>query len=207
MPVFPLTPSMMVAPHLRLVSGADAPSDGALVQRGASGDRAALGELYDRHARALFARMARLLGRSAEAEDVVQDAFLQAFRDLGQLREPERFGSWLVGVAVHQAHRRFRRRRLLRRLGLDRGEDDARLEVLARDLDPEQRAELGKVDAILARLTAKVRVAWMLRVVEGYALGEIVELTGASLATVKRRIRRAEVELSRFVAPSTTEEP
>src|SRR5687767_14940757 len=86
-------------------------TDREWVERAQRGERFALQVLYTRHVRAVSARVTRLLARSADAEDVVQDAFMLAFRDLANLADAQRFGGWLMGIAVHQAHRRFRRRR------------------------------------------------------------------------------------------------
>lgn len=169
-----------------------APSDAELVARGVAGERFALQLLYRRHVGRVGERVTRLLARAAEAEDVVQDAFVAAFRDLPKLEEPARFGPWLMRIAVHQAHRRFRRRRLLARLGFDAGVDDA---TLARAVDhtapPDVRAELARLDARLAAIPSALRLAWMLRFVEGCGLEEVAEQCGCSLATAKRRIQGA----------------
>jgi len=146
-------------------------------------------------------RVTRLLARSAEAEDVVQDAFVAAFADLPRLADRSRFAPWLMRIALHQTQRRFRRRRLLARLGLDRGSDDARLEQVADPgLTPDQRLQLRRLDRALARLPVELRLAWMLRHVEGCELSEIAEHCTCSLATVKRRIARADTRLKRSVA-------
>jgi RNA polymerase sigma-70 factor (ECF subfamily) len=173
-----------------------APSDRDLVERALAGERFALQVLYRRHVLAVTERVARLLSRSVEAEDVVQDAFVAAFGDLPRLADPARFSPWLMRIAIHQVHRRFRRRRLLARLGLDRGADDARLEQVADPrLGPEQRTQLGRLDGALARLPVELRMAWMLRYVEGCELAEVADQCGASLATAKRRIQRADARL------------
>ena len=168
-------------------------SDAELVYAALAGRRGAEAELYRRHARTIAAVAARLLGRSADAEDVVQDTFLTAFERIRQLRDPELFRPWLVRITVRHVHRRFRRRRLLRVLGLDRGEDDAALARLAvSPFDTETRAELGKLDAALRALSSQQRVAFMLRHVEGYELTEVASACGASLATIKRWLSRAD---------------
>jgi RNA polymerase sigma-70 factor (ECF subfamily) len=98
-----------------------------------------------------------------------------------------------VRIAISHVHRRFRRRRLLRAFGLDRGHDDATLARLALSpLDTETRSELGRLDAAMADLPAQHRVAFMLRHVEGYELQEIADACDASLATVKRWLARAD---------------
>jgi RNA polymerase sigma-70 factor (ECF subfamily) len=183
-----------VAPVVPLPAGRteSTASDAKLVSLALEGSDFAHHELYRRHVRLVAARVTRLLSRSTEAEDVVQEAFLEAFRDLAGLRDPERFGAWLMGIAVHRAQRQFRRRRLRRRLGLDRQADDAALENLAApESRPELRLELARLDRALSTLGADLRLAWMLRMVEGCELQEVARLCGCSLATAKRRVARA----------------
>jgi RNA polymerase sigma-70 factor (ECF subfamily) len=179
------------SPPLRVVEPER--TDAELVTAAIAGQRAAEAALYRRHARGTAAVVIRLLGRTADAEDVLQDAFVTAFERLAQLRDPAQFRGWLVRIAISHVHRRFRRRRLLRAFGLDRGHDDATLARLALSpLDTETRSELGRLDAAMADLPAQHRVAFMLRHVEGYELQEIADACDASLATVKRWLARAD---------------
>jgi RNA polymerase sigma-70 factor, ECF subfamily len=179
---------------------ADAEQDGDLVNAAREGKRHAQHRLYQRHFPQVYACVARLLGRSADADDVVQDAFVAAFADLHQLTHPERFAAWLRGVAIHQVHRRLRRRRLLQRLGLAHGSADV---TLAQTADPRAgpfvRTMLTQVDHALNQLEPSLRIAWMLRHVEGCALAEVSEQCGTSLATTKRRLKRAEQLLQRYI--------
>jgi RNA polymerase sigma-70 factor, ECF subfamily len=192
---------ILALPRLAAVEGG---SDGELVARALAGERIALQLLYRRHVAPVTERVTRLLARSGEAEDVVQDAFVAAFAELGRLNDPSRFGPWLMRIAVHQAQRRFRRRRLLARLGLDRGQDDARLEqVAAPELSPEERIQLSRLDQALGELPVPLRLAWMLRHVEGCELAEVAEQCRCSLATVKRRITRADEQLRARVHAGT----
>jgi RNA polymerase sigma-70 factor (ECF subfamily) len=165
---------------------------GELAERINRGDAWAEEAFYRRHVAGVTAVVRRLLGNSLDAEDVVQDAFVTAFEIWGQLRDPDQAGRWLLTIAIRKTYRRFRKRRLLRLLGLDRTTDDATLEALGRpDATGEARAELALLDRVLARVSAAERVAWMLRYVEGMSLDEIAETCACSLATAKRRISGA----------------
>lgn len=182
-------------------------TDGELVARARAGERTALQLLYRRHVVPLTDRVTRLLARTGEAEDVVQDAFVAAFAELSRLSDPARFGPWLMRIAVHQAQRRFRRRRLLARLGLDHGQDDARLELVAAPgLSAEQRLQLGRLDHALSELAVPLRLAWMLRYVEGCELAEVADQCRCSLATVKRRIAGADAQLRQQLHGDSAEE-
>ena len=179
--------------HTVLLQNADAASDAQLVARAIEGDRWGREMLYRRHAAYLLAIAARLLGNRGEGEEVVQDTFVTAFEQLSALREPAALRGWLAQIAVSLGRRRLRRGRLMRVLGLDRGADDATLAVLAAPGSrPDQRAELALIDRALSNVSANVRIAWMLRLVEGLELAEVASACGCSLATVKRRIAAAE---------------
>jgi RNA polymerase sigma-70 factor (ECF subfamily) len=179
--------------HTVLLQSADAASDAQLVARAINGDRWGREMLYRRHAAYLLAIAARLLGNRGEGEEVVQDTFVTAFEQLSTLREPAALRGWLAQIAVSMVRRRIRRARLMRVLGLDRGADDATLCALAAPgINPDQRAELALVDRALSGVAANVRIAWMLRQVEGLELAEVASACGCSLATAKRRIAAAD---------------
>jgi RNA polymerase sigma-70 factor (ECF subfamily) len=85
--------------------------DADLVVAARNGDREALSLLISRHRPYLFAACRRALGDAGLAEDAVQEACLQAFLGLDRLRDPVRFGPWLIGIGLNCCHR-LRRQRL-----------------------------------------------------------------------------------------------
>lgn len=184
------------APRVRRL--APGPSDSELVLRARAGESWAQAAIFRRHAEDVTNVVTRLLGRLGDADDIVQDTFVDAFSSLSSLREPAALRSWLLGIAVRRVRRRIRRTQLLRRLGLDRGADDA---TLAASVDPnaspEVQAELALVDRVLGTVSADARVAWMLRRVEGEELTTVASAIGVSLATVKRRIAEVDTVLER----------
>jgi RNA polymerase sigma-70 factor (ECF subfamily) len=175
-------------------------SDTDLVQRARQGNRWAEEMLYRRHATFLLGICTRLLREMSDAEDVVQDAYIDAFEQLPNLRHPHLFRRWLTGIAVHKVHRRLRRRRLLRILGLADSQQEHSLEsCLAGGASPEVYADIVCLDHSLRKLADAPRVAWQLRYIEGYRLEEVADLCQCSLATAKRRIAEAEQTVHRFV--------
>lgn len=196
----------MARPQLRVIrGGAGAPAeetdDEALVRAIRDGAPRAEEELYRRHARAVLLRIQRLVSSRQDAEDALQDTFITALREIGTLREPKALSGWLLKIAVHQAHRRIRRERLLRTLGFGRGGDDEWLAAQARgDLSSEARAELVLLGRSLRGLSATDRIAWTLRWVEDLSLEEVADACGCSLATAKRRIAAAEAVVGRHFA-------
>jgi RNA polymerase sigma-70 factor (ECF subfamily) len=175
--------------------------DAELVARARSNDRSAEELLYRMHVESVAGLAMRLLGRSSDAEDVVQDAFVTAFTRMDQLRDGALFRPWLLRITVHEVHRRYRRRKLLRTLGLDRGQDDVSLAALAApNVETDRRAELAALDRVLGRLPARERIVWMLRNVEGQELAEIAVACEASVASIKRWIGRADQRIAAHVA-------
>ena len=168
-------------------------ADDSLVALAMGGDMRAAEALYRRHAAFALNLATRIAGSSNDVEDVVHDAFLRAFDNLGALRNTKAFKSWLGSIVVHAMRSRLRRGRMLRFFGLARGGEGVDIDCLASDeASPAQRAELAQVYALLRTLPADDRIAWTLRFVEGHDLKAAAELADCSLATVKRRIRRAQ---------------
>ncbi len=201
-----VTAPTMLFSALRLVPAVATPIAGgaqgeaALVEKALAGDRAATDALFRRHAAAVLGLVTRLVGRRQDAEDIVQDAFAVAVGELPDLRDRAAFGPWLRAIAVRQAHRYFRRRKLLRAFGLDRGADDATLAALAAPgASPEARAQLRALDEALATLPHEHRIAWCLRHVEGESLEDVAAACNCSLATAKRWIAAAHAQVTKVV--------
>ena len=167
-------------------------ADAELVSRARAGDRWAAEALFRKHVEFIMGLAVRLLQSRDEAEDVVQDAFVDALGGLSALSDGASWRAWLSGIVVHKAHRRFRRRKLLSLLGLYSSSHDTMLAARARpSTSPELHAELARLDAVLSRAPDFERAAWVLRYVEGYSLEEVARLSGCSLSTAKRRIAGA----------------
>jgi RNA polymerase sigma-70 factor (ECF subfamily) len=191
----------------QVVRGASEPTplsppleDGELAERLAAGDRWAQEAFYRKYVALVWGVSLRLMGNRADAEDVLQDTFAEALRDAKQMRGRGVIRGWLMSVTVHQAHRRFRRRRLLRKFGLDRSEEVSLDTFASRDTNPEHLAELRKLGELLATLPARRRIAWTLRFVEGCSLEEVAEYCACSLATAKRDIGAAQAVIEVHVA-------
>ncbi len=184
-------------------------SDAQLVALTSDDDLGAFETLYRRYAPFALNLAARLQGSATDVEDIVHDAFLRARARLDDLREPSAFRAWLGSIVVRLVRSRMRRRRLLRTLGLMPTGEPVDLDAVASPAaDPEQRALLAQVYALLCTLHANDRIAWTLRYVERHRLEAVAELSGCSLATAKRRIARAQHFLSEhFVSPLRESSP
>lgn len=183
------------------------PSDEELVGRAQRGDGWAEEALFRRHIGRATQIAMRLLGRGSEAEDAIQDSFVIALEQLPKLRDGAAFRSWLLRIVVHQAHRRYRKRRMLARLGFVAHDDlDSLVSQGKNGLAPDVRTELARLDQILKKLSSHDRFAWMLRHVEGCRLEEVADACGCSLATVKRRIANADARVRQYVNLAEPEE-
>lgn len=167
--------------------------DSQLVALGCKGDTQALGILYRRHAAFAINLAARIEGSSRDIEDIVHDAFLRAFERLNDLSDRNAFRSWLGSIVVHAVRSRMRRARLMSVLGMGKSAEPVDLDAIASaDASPHARAQIAQIYALLRTLPTDDRIAWTLRAVEGHDLDTVARLTQCSLATVKRRITRAQ---------------
>ena len=149
-----------------------------------------LADVYRRYCRYVAAVVLRLHGRRAEVDDLVQEVFAQAARGIARLRDAEAVKGWLATIAVRvvRAHLRFRRMR--RFLGLDGGADYAGL--VDPGASPHDRLLVRAVYRLLDEMPVDDRVAFTLHHIEGETVEVVARLTSCSLATVKRRIARAQ---------------
>jgi RNA polymerase sigma-70 factor, ECF subfamily len=171
------------------------PSDAALVVAARAAEPWAREALFRRHAPMAGGLALRLVGRDADLEDLVQDSFVAALRGLGDLKDPHAFAPWLAAIVVQTARKLLRRRRLARRLGLYRPDPIDAEVLVARDAPPDAVTELRALYGLLDDLPVRVRLALVLRRVEGHSLEEVAALTACSLATVKRAIAEGERRL------------
>lgn len=181
-------------------------SDAALATRAADGDHAAFDRLVRRHTPRMYRVALRVTGTAAEAEDVVQDAWISAWRALGSFRNESAVSTWLYRVVTNTALGHVRRRKptlsLDAALSESGGQDTSFLEsrVLA---DPRGNPEgllvrAEQVDAVLraiAELDMPQRVPLVLRELEGLSYEEVAEVLDVSVPALRSRLHRARVAL------------
>jgi RNA polymerase sigma-70 factor, ECF subfamily len=169
--------------------------DAALVHALRLGDRSASGELFDRHAPRLRRTLLRVMGPDPELADLLQDVFVLALRDLERLADPSAIASWLTAIAVFAARKKIRSRTRWRWIRLTAPAELP--EVEAATADEAVSSELRAVYRILDRMPADERIAFALRFIEGQELVDVAASCGVSLATIKRRLTRAEEQFFR----------
>lgn len=170
--------------------------DEEIVRRVRDGETALFEVLMRRYNQRLF-RMARaILKDESEAEDVMQQAYVNAYMHLGQFEERARFGTWLTRIAVNEALARLRRRGRLEEVDAMPEWDERAIDVLSsKALNPEEQALSGELRGILESAFEAIpeiyRSVFMLRGVEGLSNTEAAECLGLSEDTVKTRLHRA----------------
>jgi RNA polymerase sigma-70 factor (ECF subfamily) len=156
---------------------------------------AAVAELFDRYLQVVRRVLARTLGGASDIDDSVQETFLTVVRRAETLRDASALSSFIVSVAIRVARNELRSRAIRRWIGLD----DERTHAGVSD-DPLAREGVRRLDLALNRLDADSRILFVLRHVEQCELSELAELTHTSLATVKRRLARAEKRFEAIAA-------
>jgi len=180
---------------------AGAADDAALLARMSRGDERALGSFYDRWEGAVRAMVMRVVHEPAEADDVVEEVFWQAWRQAGRFEAGRASGgTWLLTIARSRALDRLRSLRRSREdAGLDALLDsgsDAEIHDTADPLDATILAERARVvRKSLATLPAEQRSTLEMAYLEGLSQSEIAERTREPLGTVKTRMRLAMIKL------------
>ena len=164
--------------------------DEALVDAARRGEAAARTAIFDRHATHVARVLGRVLGADVDIADLVHDVFVHALADLDRLADPSALKAWLTAIAVNIARGHIRRRVRRRWLRFFAPEDVP--EVEAPVADAETRAAVLAMYRVLDSMDADDRIAFALRFVDGMELTETAAACGVSLATIKRRLSRAE---------------
>jgi RNA polymerase sigma-70 factor (ECF subfamily) len=186
--------------------------DAADVARARSGDESAFRALVERHSRSIFRLAFRMTGNEHDAEDVVQETFLKAYRRLSQFEERAHFGSWLYRIAANCAYDALRaraRREEQAPLPEPPQEDDPLVAIAADGPSPDRLVFSGQVQqrvkTAMARLSERERAAFVLRHFEQMSTKEIGDTLGLDEGAVKhsvfRAVRKLREALEPFVAP------
>jgi RNA polymerase sigma-70 factor (ECF subfamily) len=170
-----------------------------LVLRAQRGDTQAFTELFRRHRSTVAAIGYRMLGPSADLDDVVQEVFLQVHRSLPDFRGQAKFSTWLHRVAVNvvlMTRRRARSRPSYAQEDAGRHEPD---DGLLPDQDLSRQRRVAAFQRLLDRLSDKKRTVFVLHEIEGIAPAEIAEMVDCPVLTVRTRLFYARKELAQLM--------
>lgn len=186
-----------IAPGSSVVQARSMDPDAALIARAQEGDTVAFRQLFVRHRGDVTRIVHRMLGPSADVEDVVQDVFLNVYRSLPSFRGDSKFSTWLYRLATNVTRMHLRRGRSRPRFA------DVEVPEAPRDSappdTPESQAEKAErvraLYRLLDTLSEKKREVLVLHDLEGVPAKEIAEMTGIPVLTVRTRLFYARKEL------------
>jgi len=189
----------------------DATEAAAVLARARQGDSDAFRALVEQHSRSVFRLAFRMTGNEQDAEDVVQESFLRAYRQLGRFESRANFGTWLYRIVSNCSVDLMRSKQA--RHDQVRGDslDDGTMELPAADVPgPERMAHSAEIDRrvqdALQELSPLERAAFTLRHYEGRSIDEISAALGLGTSAAKHSVFRAVKKLRVALAPLRSQE-
>jgi len=182
-------------------------NDHAAIQAVLAGDKEAYGALVVRHSHTLFRVAYRITGNEADADDVVQEAFLRGYRKLEGFESRANFGTWIYRIAVHCALDKVRRRRgdETSRVGEADDPELDQMQVADFAAGPDRILLSGEISAVqqaaLHSLTPTERTAFVMRHMEDCSTAEIGAALGIDSNAAKQAVFRAVQKMRRRLAP------
>jgi RNA polymerase sigma-70 factor (ECF subfamily) len=173
--------------------------DATLVARAREGDVRAYEQLVRRYQGPMYRLAVRMLANVGDAEDVVQEVFLSAWRQLVQLQEDAAFVGWLYRTTTNRCLNVIRARRPRAEVELDEHESSGSAGRPERAA--ETSAQLAALVSALDQLTGEQRACWLLCEVHGRSYDEIANTIGTTSTAVRGRIARARAQLAEVMAP------
>jgi RNA polymerase sigma-70 factor (ECF subfamily) len=187
-----------------------AETDDALVQRAKGGDEVAFGMLFDRHRDLVFRFVLQMIRNRDEAEDLVQEAFVRAYQNLGNYRDQAKFTTWLLRIATNLCTDRVRMSQ--RRHNLEQREATEGLLWMTEDNneDPNANLEDGRKMAVIRQAIESLpehhRNVIVMRDIEEMEYVDIAAVLGCTVGGVKLRVLRARRALRDRVLPMWEEQ-
>jgi RNA polymerase sigma-70 factor (ECF subfamily) len=181
-------------------------NDHAAIRAVLKGDKDAYKALVLRHSRSVFRVAFRITGNEADADDVVQDAFLRGYRKLEGFRAEANFGTWIYRIAVRCALDKVNSRRdAAYRIADDADPEAGEIQLADNSVSPERLVLSGEVgrmqQAALHSLTALERVAFIMRHMEDRSTAEIASALDIQPNAAKQAVYRAVQKLRQRLAP------
>ena len=182
-------------------------SDHSIVRAVLAGDKEAYGALVRAHSATVFRVAFRIVGNEADAEEIVQEAFLRGYQRLESYQQRSSFGTWIYRIAVNCALNRISQPSIEAeyRHGEESDPEEKTVQVAAPDPDPERvllsREISTAQEMAMQRLTAAEKTAFILRHLEDRSINEIAEVLEMAPNTAKQAVFRAVQKLRRELAP------
>ena len=158
------------------------------------GSREAQYQLYKLYSKAMLNVAWRIVNSQADAEDILQESFLSAFRNIHSYKGEASFGAWLKRIVVNKAINHIRKRKL-EMSDVEIGAVDIAEEESAHENDPEVLLSVERIKKAIPRLPDGFRAVLSLYLLEGYDHGEIADILGITESTSKSQFNRAKSRL------------
>lgn len=162
--------------------------DHAMIRALPDGHPGAVAAFYDRYAPHVLRTLQSMMGADADVPDLLQEVFIRAIDGIRGLKESDRLRGWLTSIAIFTARSHIRRRTRRNWLGLRSPTPNLQQDPPCLDA----RNALREVYRLMDQIPVNDRMAFALRYIEGMTLPDAAEASGVSLATLKRRLSRAE---------------
>ena len=174
------------------------------------GNAEAFGRIYRLHSRRVYALCLRMVGNSAEAEDLTQEAFLQLFRKIGTFRGESAFSTWLHRLAVNVVLMRLRKKTLVENSLEEMTEPDEESGTQRRDIGGPDIRLSGSVDRVNLERAAEqlppgYRSVFVLHDIQGYEHNEIAAIMNCSIGNSKSQLHKARMRLRGFLRDAQRE--
>jgi len=185
------------------------PSSAELVTRAQRGEEQAFEALFLQHKRRVYCLCLRMIGNTAEAEELTQEAFLQVFRKIHTFRGESAFSTWLHRLSVNTVLMRLRKKTVtvtpLEESAKGEESDEQRMEFGAPDLALTGSIDRLQLERAIAQLPPGYRQAFVLHDVHGYEHNEIAAMLGSSIGNSKSQLHKARVRLRKLLRDTDRE--
>ena len=188
----------------------DAIETAAVLARARQGDSDAFRALVEQHSRSVFRLAYRMTGNEQDAEDVVQESFLRAYRQLGRFESRANFGTWLYRIVSNCSVDLMRAKQSRHDMSRKDSLDDAVELPAVNAAGPERMAQSAQIEErvqhALRELSPLERAAFTLRHYEGRSIDEISSTLGLGTSAAKHSVFRAVKKLRLALAPLWSQE-
>jgi RNA polymerase sigma factor (sigma-70 family) len=169
-----------------------------LVERCKQGDSRAFAAIYQKYAKAMYNTSLRIVNHTGDAEDVLQEAFTDAFRSLEDFHYKSTFGAWLKRIVINKSINQLRRRKM-DLIDIEKTNIGASLSDEEGPDEQEIRLKVEDIKKAVGLLPNGYRTVLTLYLFEGYDQEEIAEILQVSHATVRTQYMRAKIKLLQYI--------
>ena len=159
----------------------------ALIEQCLKGDRVAQRQLYNNYKDNLYTTAYRLMSDFDQASDLLQETFIEAFKQLANLRQPEYFHSWVKQILVRKAYRLLKKQK-----------ENVSLDNIG-EVSYQEHSDIEYIEKAIQQLPTKSRTVFVMTEIEGFSHKEIAEIMDISVGTSKSQLNYAKTKLKELL--------